>query len=141
MNKMQLIGNLGRDPDTKYTQGGDAVTTLNIATEESWKNKQGGTEKKTEWHRVVFFGRQAETLYQYTHKGSKLYCEGRLQTREWEKDGMKKYTTEIIGQKFEFLSPNENRQASGDEVRPRVAEKPQAKPEEMGQFEEDDIPF
>lgn len=108
MNKMLLIGNLGRDPETKFTQHGDAVTTLNVATEESWKNKQGDTEKKTEWHRVVFFGKQAEVLQQYTHKGSKLYCEGRLQTRMWEKDGVKRYTTEIIGQRFEFLSAATN---------------------------------
>jgi single-strand DNA-binding protein len=143
MNKMLLIGNLGRDPETKFTQSGDPVTTLSIATEESWKNKQGGNEKKTEWHRVVFFGRQAETLQQYTHKGSKLFCEGRLQTREWEKDGVKKYTTEIIGQKFEFLSASENS---------RTAEKPQEQPEESGnrstrptdgiiQLSNDDIPF
>ena len=96
INKVILIGNLGGDPETRYLPNGNAVTNLTLATSDSWKDKQGQKQERTEWHRVSLFGKIAEIAGQYLRKGSKVYIEGRLQTREWEKDGVKRYTTEII---------------------------------------------
>lgn len=97
VNKVILIGNVGGDPETRYMPNGNAVSNLTLATTDSWKDKQTGQQQeRTEWHRVVFFGRLAEIVGEYVRKGSKLYIEGRLQTREWEKDGVKRYTTEIV---------------------------------------------
>jgi len=97
INKVILVGNLGNDPDTRYLPNGDAVTNISIATSESWKDKQTGQNvDRTEWHRVVFFRRLAEIAGEYLKKGSKVYVEGKLQTRQWEKDGQKHYTTEIV---------------------------------------------
>ena len=97
INKVILIGNVGGDPETRYMPNGNAVTNLTLATSDSWKDKQTGqAQERTEWHRIVFFGKIAEIAGQYVKKGSKIFIEGRLQTREWEKDGIKRYTTEII---------------------------------------------
>lgn len=97
INRVILIGNLGGDPDTRYLPNGNAVTNLTLATSDSWKDKQSGQmQERTEWHRVSFFGKIAEIAGQYLRKGSKVYIEGRLQTREWEKDGIKRYTTEVV---------------------------------------------
>ncbi|MDY0207928.1 MAG: single-stranded DNA-binding protein, partial [Pseudomonas sp.] len=97
INKVILIGNVGGDPETRYLPNGNAVTNLTLATSDSWRDKQTGQmQERTEWHRVTFFGKIAEIAGQYLRKGSKIYVEGRLQTREWEKDGVKRYTTEII---------------------------------------------
>ena len=97
VNKVILIGNVGGDPETRYLPNGNAVTNITLATTDSWKDKQTGQQQdRTEWHRVVFFGKIAEIAGQYLHKGSQCYVEGRLQTREWEKDGVKRYTTEIV---------------------------------------------
>ncbi|MDY0207176.1 MAG: single-stranded DNA-binding protein [Pseudomonas sp.] len=97
INKVILIGNVGGDPETRYLPNGNAVTNLTLATSDSWRDKQTGQmQERTEWHRVTFFGKIAEIAGQYLRKGSKVYVEGRLQTREWEKDGVKRYTTEII---------------------------------------------
>lgn len=97
VNKVILIGNCGSDPEVKYLPNGNAVANVTLATSDSWKDKQTGQQQeRTEWHRVVFFGRIAEIVGEYVRKGSKLYIEGRLQTREWEKDGVKRYTTEIV---------------------------------------------
>ena len=97
INKVILIGNVGGDPETRYLPNGNAVTNLTLATSDSWRDKQTGLmQERTEWHRVSFFGKIAEIAGQYLRKGSKVYIEGRLQTREWEKDGVKRYTTEII---------------------------------------------
>ena len=96
INKVILVGNLGNDPETKYTQGGMAVTKISLATTSVRKDKDGNQQERTEWHRVVFFGRLAEIAGEYLRKGSQCYIEGRLQTREWEKDGVKRYTTEIV---------------------------------------------
>ena len=97
INKVILIGNLGGDPETRYLPNGNAVTNLTLATSDSWRDKQTGQmQERTEWHRVTFFGKIAEIAGQYLRKGSKIYIEGRLQTREWEKDGVKRYTTEVI---------------------------------------------
>ena len=104
INKVILIGNLGRDPETRYLPSGGAVTNLTLATSESWKDKQTGQQQeRTEWHRVVFFNRLAEIAGEYLKKGSKVYIEGSLRTREWEKDGVKRYTTEIVANEMQML--------------------------------------
>ena len=105
INKVILVGNLGKDPDMRYTAGGDAVANLRIATSESWNDNQTGEKKeKTEWHRVVFFRRIAEVCGEYLKKGSSVYIEGSLRTRDWEDDqGNKRYTTEIIGREMQML--------------------------------------
>ena len=104
VNKVILLGNLGRDPETRYTTGGDAVTNLNIATSEQWKDKSGEKQERTEWHRVVLFGRQAEIAGEYLKKGRSVYIEGRLQTRKYtDKDGVEKYSTEIVGDRMQLI--------------------------------------
>ena len=104
VNKVILIGNLGRDPETRYTTGGDAVTNLNIATSEQWKDKSGEKQERTEWHRVVLFGRQAEIAGEYLKKGRSVYIEGRLQTRKYtDKDGVEKYSTEIVADRMQLI--------------------------------------
>ncbi len=97
VNKVILIGNVGGEPEVRYLPNGNAVANVTLATSDTWKDKQTGQQQeRTEWHRVVFFGRLAEVVGEYVKKGSKMYIEGRLQTREWEKDGIKRYTTEIV---------------------------------------------
>ena len=114
VNKVILIGNLGRDPETRYTTTGDPVTTLNIATTEAWKDKAGEKQEKTEWHRVVLFGRQAEIAGEYLKKGRSVYIEGRLQTRKYtDKEGVEKYATEIVGDRMQLLGSREG-SGSGD---------------------------
>ncbi len=104
VNKVILIGNLGRDPETRYTTGGDAVTNIRIATTDTWKDKAGEKQEKTEWHSVVFFGRQAEIAGEYLKKGRQIYVEGRLQTRKWQdKEGQDRYTTEIVADRMQML--------------------------------------
>ncbi len=104
VNKVILIGNLGRDPETRYMTSGDAVTNLNIATTDTWKDKSGEKQEKTEWHRVVLFGRQAEVAGEYLKKGRPVYIEGRLQTRKYtDKDGVEKYATEIVADRMQLL--------------------------------------
>lgn len=105
INKAILIGNLGKDPETRYTAGGSAVTNIRIATNETWKDKQTGEQQeRTEWHAVVFFGRLAEIAAEYLRKGSTVYVEGRLQTRKWQdKDGQDRYSTEIVANEMQML--------------------------------------
>ena len=104
LNKAQIIGRLGRDPEIRYSQQGTAVTTFSVATSEQWKDKNSGEQQeKTEWHRVCSFGKQAEILEKYLKKGSQVYIEGKLQTRSYEKDGQTHYTTEIVVKDFQFL--------------------------------------
>src|SRR4051812_49984296 len=105
VNKVILVGNLGRDAELRYTPGGAAVATLNLATTEVWNDKGGQRQEKTEWHRIVLWGKQAESLQEYLTKGKQIYVEGRLQTRQWDdKDGNKRYTTEIRGDRIVLLS-------------------------------------
>ena len=104
VNKVILIGNLGRDPELRYTQGGQAVASFSIATTESFTKKTGERDERTEWHRIVAWGRTAELCAQYLAKGRSVYIEGRLQTREWEnKEGQKQRTTEVVAQTVQFL--------------------------------------
>ncbi|HJU23007.1 MAG TPA: single-stranded DNA-binding protein [Casimicrobiaceae bacterium] len=115
VNKVILLGNLGRDPETRYTTGGDAVTNLNIATNEQWKDKNGEKQERTEWHRVVLFGRQAEVAAEYLKKGRSVYIEGRLQTRKYnDKDGVEKYATEIVADRMQLIGGS--RESSGGDV-------------------------
>ena len=104
VNKVILVGNLGRDAELRYTPGGAAVATLNMATTEIWNDKAGQRQEKTEWHRIVLWGKTAESLNEYLTKGKQIYVEGRLQTRQWDdKDGNKRYTTEIRGDRIVLL--------------------------------------
>lgn len=104
INKVILVGNLGRDPETRYMPSGGAVTNVSVATSKQWRDRDSGENKeRTEWHRVVFFNRLAEIAGEYLKKGSKVYIEGELRTREWERDGQKHYTTEIVANEMQML--------------------------------------
>jgi single-strand DNA-binding protein len=105
VNKAIIVGNLGRDPEVRYSANGNAIANVTIATTESWKDRQSGErQEKTEWHRVVFFSRLAEIAGEYLKKGSQVYIEGRLQTRKWEdRDGIERYTTEIVANEMQML--------------------------------------
>lgn len=104
INKVILVGNLGRDPETRYMPSGNAVTNVSVATSKSWKDRDSGEQKdRTEWHRVVFFNRLAEIANEYLRKGSKVYVEGELRTREWEREGQKHYTTEVVANEMQML--------------------------------------
>ena len=141
VNKVILVGNLGQKPEIRYTQTNTAVATLSIATSESWKDKESGEQReKTEWHRVVFFGKLAEIAEQYLDKGSQLYIEGKLQTRKWQdKDGNDKYTTEILGNEMNMLG---GRQSSGDSgAYDQSQPASQSFPSQESQISEEDIPF
>jgi single-strand DNA-binding protein len=157
VNKVILIGNLGRDPETRYMPDGGAITNISIATTDTWKDKQGEKQEKTEWHRVAFFGKLAEIAGEYLKKGSQVYVEGRLQTRKWQdKDGVDKYTTEIIADRMQMLGsrqgmggggadrgePPDRESAGGGGGAGRGAAKPAAA-KTGGKFDdfEDDIPF
>ena len=119
INKAIIVGNLGRDPEVRYTANGNAIANITVATTESWKDKQSGErQEKTEWHRVVFFGRLAEIAGEYLKKGSQVYIEGRLQTRKWEdKSGQERYTTEIVASEMQMLGSRGGgaSEASGDD--------------------------
>jgi single-strand DNA-binding protein len=134
VNKAILIGNLGADPEVRYTQNGTAVANFRVATTETWK-KDGEKEEQTEWHRIVAFARLGEICGEYLSKGSKVYIEGRIQTRKWEdRDGNPRYTTEIVAREMKMLSPRgagDNQGAYRDDEPPL----PDAPPME------DDVPF
>jgi len=105
INKVILVGNLGNDPEIRYTPGGSALANISLATSEAWRDKQSGElQERTEWHRVIFFNRLAEIVGEYLHKGSKIYVEGSLRTRKWQdKNGIDRYTTEIIANEMHML--------------------------------------
>jgi single-strand DNA-binding protein len=114
LNKVMLIGNLGRDPEIRYSQQGLAVVNFSIATSESWTDKNtGAKQEKTEWHRIVAFGKPAEILEKYLSKGSQVYIEGRLQTSTYEKDGQTHYATDIVENNFQFLGSKQDAQGGG----------------------------
>ena len=149
VNKVILIGNLGRDPEVRYMPSGDAVANITIATTETWKDKSGEKQEQTEWHRVAMFGKTAEIAGEYLKKGSQVYIEGRLQTRKWtDKEGQERYTTEIRADRMQMLgsrSGGSDRMAPSDEdAAPRAAAAKKAAPQgKAGGFDdlEDDIPF
>lgn len=145
LNKVMLIGNLGKDPEVRYTTSGQAVATFSLATSEKFKNKSGDWEERTEWHRVTLWGKQAEIAGEYLTKGKTVYIEGRLQTRKWtDRDGNDKYTTEIVGDRMQMLggkgdaaggsAPAARRPAAGgvSDTTASYDEPP---------FQDDDIPF
>ena len=104
INKVILVGNLGRDPETRFMPSGGAVTNVSIATSKGWKDRDSGEQKeRTEWHRIVFFNKLAEIAGEYLKRGSKVYIEGELRTRDWEKDGQKHYTTEVVASEMQML--------------------------------------
>jgi len=153
LNRVQLIGHLGRDPETRYLPNGDVVTNISIATSESWKDKQSGERREhTEWHRCNAFGRLAEVMGEYLKKGSQVYVEGSLRTRKWQdKDGVDRYTTEIRVDRLVMLGKapqgdsdrrdpapaREPARAPAEGAAPAAAKKPAGKFDDM----EDDIPF
>ena len=144
VNKVILIGNLGRDPEVRYMPSGDAMVQINLATTENWRDKNGEKQEKTEWHRVVMFGKVAEIAGEYLKKGSPAYFEGRLQTRKWtDKEGQDRYTTEIVADRMQMLGSR-----SGGSMPPMPDEpesmsaKPASSPPGGGIDDlEDDIPF
>ncbi|HKV03520.1 MAG TPA: single-stranded DNA-binding protein [Candidatus Acidoferrales bacterium] len=115
MNKAILVGRLGRDPETRYTSGGQAVANFTLATDESFKDRSGERQKRTEWHRIVLWGKLAEIAQQYLKKGMLVYVEGRIQTRQWEdkRDGQKRTTTEIVGNVMRMLTSRAEGAAAG----------------------------
>ena len=157
INKVILVGNLGADPETRYTPSGTAITTIRIATSESWKDKQTGeAQERTEWHRIKFFGRLAEIAGEYLKKGGQVYVEGKLRTEEYEKDGQKRYSTDIIADEMQMLGSRGGAEggSGGGERRERgPARGPQAAPPRnvpapaasssgvSEGFDDDEIPF
>ncbi len=135
VNKVILVGNVGQEPDVKATQGGSQVVNLSIATSETWNDKQSGQkQERTEWHRVVFFGKLAEIVSSYVNKGSKLYVEGSLRTRKWQdNNGQDRYTTEIVGSEMQMLDSRGQSGQSSQAVQ-------QPSQGEANAFD-DDIPF
>ena len=159
LNKVQIIGNLGRDPEVRYTPNGNAVCNVSVATTRQWKNKESGDkQEETEWHRVVFYDRLAEIAGEYLKKGRSVYVEGRLKTRKWQdKEGKDQYTTEVIATEMQMLGSREGmgggeergggddygdrpQQRSAPAARP-AASKPAAKPATGFDAMDDDIPF
>lgn len=140
VNKVTLVGNLGRDPETRFMPNGDPVTTITLATTEKWKDRKTGEKKSsTEWHRVVFFRGLAEIVGEYLGKGSEIYMEGRLQSRKYtDKDGVERYTTEIVGQEMKMLrSPKKDPADLPADPPVGVTDKPAPNFSDM----DDDIPF
>jgi single-strand DNA-binding protein len=145
VNKVILIGNLGNDPDIRYTASGAAVANISLATAESWRDKETGEQQeRTEWHRIVFFGRLAEIVGEYLKKGSQIYVEGRLQTRKWQdKEGNDRYTTEIVANEMQMLGSRAVTSTSDFDQSPPVDETETDKPPKKQADDDfdDDIPF
>jgi len=146
VNKVILVGRLGKDPEVRYMPNGEAVANVTLATSETWKDKSGEKQEKTEWHRVTFYRKLAEIAGEYLKKGSMVYVEGRLETRKWtDKEGKERYTTEIIANEMQMLS---SRTGGGNSFevmdKPSGGAAPAGKPAKTGgEFDdfEDDIPF
>jgi len=151
LNKVQIIGNLGADPEMKYLPSGSAVCNFSVATTDKWKDKTSGEQQeRTEWHRVSFFGRPAEVITEYMRKGSAIYVEGSIQTRSYEKDGQKHYVTEIKGRDFQFLgggqqdggtNSNSRSQPAPAASESRSESTPRPESESKQDDFDDDIPF
>lgn len=141
VNKVILVGHLGRDPETRYMPNGEAVTNVTVATTDVWKDKNGEKQERTEWHRVTFYRRLAEIAGEYLKKGRQIYVEGRLETRKWQdKDGHDRYTTEIIASEMKMLGA---RTGAGEPADREAEPSTRAKPQSRASLEdlEDDIPF
>ncbi|MCX6827063.1 MAG: single-stranded DNA-binding protein [candidate division Zixibacteria bacterium] len=138
INKVILIGNLGKDPELRYTPAGQPVASFSLATSEKWKDKNGVVQDRTEWHNIVVWGRQAEIAKEYLSKGKQVYIEGRIQTRSWDdKDGNKRYMTEIITQRMQFLGSREQ----GEREHPAADAPPAIPPVDDINSEDEDLPF
>lgn len=145
LNKAMIIGNIQpNDPELRYTQSGQAVCTFKIVTDESYRDKEGTTHERSEWHRIVFWGKAGELIAQYMKKGRRIYVEGRIQTRQWEQDGQTKYTTEIVGSDFLFLDSRGQEEGSGPPSPAAAQSSPatavNAGPADSGSSD-DDLPF
>ena len=138
VNKVILVGNVGNDPEVRYMPNGNAVANISIATSDSWKDRNTGEQQeRTEWHRVVFFNKPAETIGQYVKKGQQLYVEGRLQTRKWQdKDGIEKYSTDIISDNFTFVGSKSD---SSDAFTPKTQDNNDFSNQDI--IKDEDIPF
>jgi single-strand DNA-binding protein len=142
VNKVILLGRVGSDPEVKYMPSGNAVLNLSIATNRKFKNQESGSyEDKTEWHRVVFFNKPAETIGQYIKKGQQLYVEGRLQTRKWQdKDGVEKYSTDIISDNFTFIGSKSDT-ADNNQFENKSSKNSNDFNQDVPAQQDDDIPF
>lgn len=140
INKAILVGNLGKDPETRYSGDGKAVTNFSVATSESWKGKDGSQQEKTEWHNCVCFGRLAEIAGEYLRKGSKVYIEGKIQTDSYEKDGQKRYSTKINVRELQMLDSRETNQPAGQPLSQQRGQPIAPAGGDLTNFEED-IPF
>lgn len=142
VNRVILIGNLGKDPETRYMPNGDPVTTITLATTDTWKDKNGEKQSKTEWHRIIFYRKLAEIVGEYLKKGRSIYVEGRLETKKWtDKAGIERYTTQIVAEDMKMLGNNPNaKQDDSDQPTPSNAG---AGGSNDGGFDgmDDDIPF
>lgn len=143
VNKVILVGHLGRDPEGKYLPSGEMVANFSMATTESWKDKSGEKKEETEWHRVSFFGKTAEVICEYVKKGSQIYVEGRIQTRKWtDKDGVEKYSTEIRGDRMQMLGSKASGDSERSQQEQQKAPEQRAKPAKgVEQFDDSDLPF
>jgi single-strand DNA-binding protein len=146
INKVILVGNLGREPDIKFTGDGKAIANLAVATSESWTDKTTGQKvEKTEWHRVVIFGRLADIAQKYLHKGSKVYIEGQLRTRKWDKNGVDQYTTEVVLSGFNSTLQMLNKVTGEPQGEPEIGDLDVApekiQPVQLDEEFDDDIPF
>lgn len=146
VNKVILVGNLGRDPEIKYMPSGDAIANIAVATTDKWKDKATGEQKEaTEWHRISFFGKLAEIVGQYLTKGSQVYVEGKLKTRKYtDKDGIEKYSTEIVADTMQMLGSRQASSGAAPSVsQPSAAARPRspAMPQHGNDILDDDIPF
>lgn len=144
VNKVILVGNLGRDPEVRYMPSGDAIANISVATTDNWKDKNGEKQERTEWHRVAFFGKLAEIVGEYLKKGSQVYVEGRLQTRKWtDKEGHDKYTTEIVADRMQMLGSRGGGGASSSQSEESAPPRQSGPPPASSEFNDldDDIPF
>ena len=140
INRVTIAGHLGKDPETRYMPNGTAVTNMSVATSEAWKDKNTGEmQERTEWHRIAVFGKLAEVCAEYLHKGSKAFFEGKLRTRKYEKDGVTKYSTEIIADSMQFLD-SKNGNGGGEHRSERASTSSSDNEPPPGDFD-DDIPF
>lgn len=138
VNKVILLGSLGRDPEVRFMPNGEAVANFSMATSENWKDKSGVKQEKTEWHNVVAYRKLAEIMGEYLKKGSSVYIEGRLQTRKWEKDGVTRYTTEIIADSMQMLGGKSDPSTGSAQ---RQDQKPNDTNNGFDDFPDDDINF
>lgn len=145
VNKVILLGNCGRDPEVRYMPNGEAVCNFSIATTDTWKDKSGVRQEKTEWHNIVAYRKLAEIIGEYLRKGKPIYIEGSLQTRKWEKDGVTRHSTEIIASNMQLLGYKDDNQSSAqpsdDEPKQAARSAPAGKPQADFDDFDDDVPF